>query len=89
MKSSYKSEMTISDCRHKPSPAASKNHISVHQNVIPVYECFEGNLSKNHNQRRTKYPKRTNLAQRSDVLNKCSIRKLRRHFWTLFKTKNK
>ena len=36
-----------------------------------------------------KYPKRLNLASRSDVVNKCSIRKLRRHFWTLFRVNNK
>ena len=37
------------------------------------------------NQQTTKYPKRLNLSSRSDVLNKASIRKLRRHFWTLFR----
>ena len=37
----------------------------------------------------TKYPRRSNLASRSDVVNKCSIRKLRRHFWTLFRVNNK
>ena len=37
----------------------------------------------------TKYPRRLNLASRSDVVNKCSIRKLRRHFWTLFRVNNK
>ena len=87
MKSSYQSEMTISDCRHKPISAASKNLVSGHQTVIPVDESFKENVSKRNSSKHTKYPKRTNLANRSDVLNKCSIRKLRRHFLTLFKTK--
>ena len=43
----------------------------------------------NHISKHTKYPRRLNLASRSDVVNKCSIRKLRRHFWTLFRVNNK
>ena len=44
---------------------------------------------KNHIPKHTKFPRRLNLASRSDVVNKCSIRKLRRHFWTLFRINNK
>ena len=43
----------------------------------------------NHISKHTKYPRRLKLASRSDVVNKCSIRKLRRHFWTLFRVNNK
>ena len=89
VKSYCQSKMMDNDNQHKPIPAASKNLNSGHQTVIPVDESFNENVSKRNSSRRTKYPKRTNLANRSDVLNKCSIRKLRRHFWTLFKTTNK
>ena len=37
----------------------------------------------------TKYPRRLNLASRSDVVNKCSIRKLRKHFRNMFRVNNK
>ena len=89
MKPSCKSDVAINDSRHKPSPTTSNNLISGQQTAIQVNECLEKNMSKGNSSRFTKYPKRTNLANRSDVLNKCSIRKLRRHFWTLFRTKNK
>ena len=46
-------------------------------------------MTKNQELKHTKYPKRANLANRSDVLNKMSIRKLRRHFWSMFRLNNK
>ena len=87
MNSYCKFKVMDSDGLHKPISAASKNLVSGHQTVIPVDESFKENVSKRNSSKHTKYPKRTNLANRSDVLNKCSIRKLRRHFLTLFKTK--
>ena len=55
------------------------------KNVFKIQKCPKIEDSKQPKNRSTKYPKRLNLSSRSDVLNKSSIRKLRRHFWALFK----
>ena len=59
------------------------------ENELLAQTSFKVKSERNKNHKHTKYPKRLNLASRSDVVNKCSIRKLRRHFWTLFRVNNK
>ena len=59
------------------------------ENELLAQTSFMVKSERNKNHKHTKYPKRLNLASRSDVVNKCSIRKLRRHFWTLFRVNNK
>ena len=90
-----------SDVQDKPSPTASTNQILENQSPVSVNQYLKENVrkkpdskrtkysKKKHNSRHTKYPKRKNLANRSDVLNKCSIRKLRRRFWTMFRVQSK
>ena len=74
--------------QNKPRQIASTNQILDTQSIQSVHEYFKQNVRTKKRSRRTKYPKRKNLANRSDVLNKCSIRKLRRRFWTMFRAQN-
>ena len=54
------------------------------KNVFKIQKCPKIEDARQLKNQTTKYPKRLNLSSRSDVLNKSSMRKLKRHFWTLF-----
>ena len=97
-----KVQILDSDIEDKPSPTALINQILENQSPVSANEYLKENVrkkpdsrrtkyskKKKHNSKHTKYPKRKNLANRSDVLNKCSIRKLRRRFWTMFRAQSK
>ena len=58
------------DIQDKPRQIASKIQMLYNQCIQSVHEYFKENVSKKKRSRRTKYPKRRNLANRSDVLNK-------------------
>lgn len=69
--------------------SVSKAQILDSESKLLTQENSKDEVIRNQKLKHTKYPKRLNLANRSDVVNKCSIRKLRRHFWTLFRVNNK
>ena len=66
-------------------PVKSGKSESNIENIFGIQKYPKTKARRQLEHRPTKYPKRLNLSSRSDVLNKCSIRKLRRHFWALFK----
>ena len=72
---STKSSLTVKSRRTK----------SDFKNIFHIQKYSKAETVRQLNGKQTKYPKRLNLSSRSDVLNKCSLRKLRRHFWMLFR----
>ena len=86
---SKKTNNLIDYSNQKPVPKVSTAQFVEFENEILTQASSRVKRITNHISKHTKYPRRLNLANRSDVVNKCSLRKLRRHFWTLFRVNNK
>ena len=77
---SKKTDYLVDYPNHKPVPKISTAQSVEFENEILTQSSSTVKRITNHISKHTKYPRRLNLASRSDVVNKCSLRKLRRHF---------